>query len=221
MNEPDPPFERECFDRVAFDLSFGKTGNYGCALISRLEGVENTDRYLLSHRGEYRFWMKHFCAEVGELAGFLEGELRHDFCVLDEARVGGVHAGNIRPYLYRLRAKRRADDGGAIIAPAAAECRRFLVGRSADESRHDLEFFVFLEIFLRRGVRCLEVHARRSEVAVGYDYLPRVEIFRGNSLIVHCLREEVCGEPLAIAHYVVERLRRKVAHEPNALHCFR
>src|SRR3989344_7191354 len=120
MDDDDRAFERECFYRVAFHLSFGKTGDYRRALISRLEGVENTNGDFLPHRGKYCFRVKDFCAEVGELSGLLKGKFRYDFGVLNEARVGGVHTGDIRPYFYHTRTERRAYNSGAVIAPSAA-----------------------------------------------------------------------------------------------------
>src|SRR5260370_2327817 len=58
------------------------------------------------------FGVDNFSAVIGELDGFSKADLRKCGGVRTDARVGGEHAGYVRPDPTFISAGRRSDDGG-------------------------------------------------------------------------------------------------------------
>ena len=140
--------------------------------------IEDPHRNVARHRRLNGRRMQHLRAEVGQLRGFGERQMRHDLRVLDDARIGGEHAVDVGPDLDLRRAEAGADDGRRKIRAAAAERRGHAVGGGADEAadhRNAPGRQRRIGVRHQRRGRLLEQRRRRRVFAVGHHRLPRID----------------------------------------------
>ena len=114
----------------------------GCAVINvpgavRLPRIEDAHRNVAFDGRKDRARMQHLGAEVGQLGGLGERELRHQARRGDDARVGAQHAVHVGPDLNLARADAGADERTRIIRAAAPQRRRMPIGGRADKSAED------------------------------------------------------------------------------------
>ena len=80
-----------------------------------------------------RLWMQHLRAEIGKLRRFC---IRQPFDCLrlrHHARIGGQHAGHVRPDLDLVRRQCSADECGSVVGTTAPERRCCAFRRRGDE----------------------------------------------------------------------------------------
>src|SRR3989338_2969958 len=216
------PFHAKHGDTGDRGNAFGKR-SVGCRLFSDNRAGGGGDKRVLDEKrdsfflcGAHRRRVDDFRAEVRHLHRLLIRHRRDRQSVGHFARVGRHDAGDIGPYLDDPRGKRRAENGGAIIASAAPQGRRVLVGSRSDEASHDLQLRMFPEIIPYVPVGRCEIDRRLPEIIIGHDYVARVEVFRRHAAVGERFCKHTRGEPLPVAHDVVECARREFSHEVHA-----
>ena len=185
----------------------------------RLPRVENANRNVALDRRQNRARVQHLGAEVGQLGGLGERQLRDQTRRGDHARIGAQHAVHVGPDLNLAGVDAGADERAGIVRSAASERRRVPIRRRADESakhgdaaavenRHD--GLAQRRVGLRperRGPRVL---------GVGDDGAAGIDPVGGHARLGQRRRHDARAEKLAHGRHDVERARRHFAKDSRA-----
>ena len=174
------------------------------ALVLGTVGVLDLDGDVdLAHR-EDGLLLEDGGAHVGELAHLVEGDAADRARVVDDARVGGEEAGDVRPVLIEAGVDAPGEDGARDVAAAALEELDLAVdGRAVEAGEHEGALAHHHVLEARRGALHVDLAVVVEDHDVGGVHEGHAEI----------LGHEVGGEPLAARDDVLGRVLLDVLGE--------
>ena len=114
----------------------GGLGDDGAGVLRRVGVLDNQRNARVADR-EDGLLVQHGRAHVGELAQLLVGDARNGLRALDDARVCGQKARDVRPVLVQVRLQALGQDGAGDISAAAIEQLDLALLSGTVEAGHD------------------------------------------------------------------------------------
>ena len=175
--------------------------------------------------------MQNFGSEVCKLGSLFEVELSYGFGLVHHTWVVVVHAVDICPYLYFLRAGCRSDKRSRIVASSALQVVHLAIGVAADKALRDIH--LALRCFRKHGVQfffdilcvrlpvlvCTHKVEGREQGCLYSAFLEIVDHHVGTHYLALChdaflfeAREQILCERAQIIEFPVQELCRSLFH---------
>ncbi|CCK10395.1 hypothetical protein BN126_539 [Cronobacter sakazakii 680] len=162
-------------------------------------------RNIAAHGRQQRRRVQHFRAECRHLGSFFKGDFINAFRGGHHARIGGVNARHVGPDIHAARFQRLGEQGGGIVAAAAAKRSGASFGFAADKTLGDNQPFRQARRELLRtefGER-RDIRLGAAEAVAGAHHFTHVKPQRVHAALAQDLDKQQGGHQLAVADQLI------------------